>query len=185
MDEPDDQDEIAIRALIAETYAATSSGRPGTARYIAHPAIAIAGSGQGELVRGPGSAARMADGVTNLGYLWTPDEISVRDRCCVTGHRGIASSDDCRDALFEAPRPREGRRQAWGGGACRIGHGPSMVPWCDGPDAPGVTDLHRPRHPDSDDEVRPVGLVEDPSSGEARVATAVGVTAPDERNPDR
>ena len=77
MDEPDDQDEIAIRALIAETYAATSSGRPGTARYIAHPDIAIAGSGQGELVRGPGSAARMADGVTNLGYLWTPDEISV------------------------------------------------------------------------------------------------------------
>ena len=46
MDEPDDQDEIAIRALIAETYAAMSSGRPGTARYFAHPDIAIAGSGQ-------------------------------------------------------------------------------------------------------------------------------------------
>ena len=77
MDEPNDQDEIAIRALIAETYAAMSSGRPGTARYFAHPDIAIAGSGLGELVRGPASAASMADGATNLGYEWTPDEISV------------------------------------------------------------------------------------------------------------
>ena len=102
MDEPDDREEIAIRALIAETYAAMSSGRPGTARYFAHPDIAIAGSGQGELVRGPASAARMADGVTNLGYLWTPDEISVWVRgpfawAQILGHVTVRRDGDGRD----------------------------------------------------------------------------------------
>ena len=62
-DSPAEQD--AIRALIADTYAAMSSRKPGTARFFAHPDIAIAGSGQGELVAGPEQAARMADGVTN------------------------------------------------------------------------------------------------------------------------
>lgn len=82
MDEPDDQDDIAIRALIAETYAAMSSGRPGTARYFAHPDIAIAGSGQGELVRGPASAATMADGATaRLGRM----DLAVLGRLRTTG----------------------------------------------------------------------------------------------------
>jgi len=70
-------DQDAIRALIAATYAAMSSGESGTARFFAHPDIAIAGSGQGELVAGPEMAARMAEGVTNLGYQWTPDEVTV------------------------------------------------------------------------------------------------------------
>ena len=77
MDQPIDQDEDAIRTLIVETYAAMSSRRPGTARFFAHPDIAIAGSGQGELVIGPDQAARMAEAVTRLGYRWTPDEITV------------------------------------------------------------------------------------------------------------
>jgi len=77
MTEPADPDERAIRALIADTYAAMSSGEPGTARFFAHPDIAIAGSGQGELVTGPDMAARMAEGVTRLGYRWTPEEVEV------------------------------------------------------------------------------------------------------------
>jgi hypothetical protein len=77
MTEPADPDERAIRALIADTYAAMSSGQPGTARFFAHPDIAIAGSGQGELVTGPDMAARMAEGVTQLRYRWTPDEVDV------------------------------------------------------------------------------------------------------------
>jgi hypothetical protein len=72
-----DRDQAAIRRLIADTYAAMSSGQPGTARFFAHPDIAIAGSGQGELVAGPDMAARMADGVTRLNYRWTADEITV------------------------------------------------------------------------------------------------------------
>ena len=72
-----DHDEGAIRALIAATYAAISSGEPGAARFFVHPDVAIAGSGQGELVSGPEQAARMAEGVTRLGYRWTPDEITV------------------------------------------------------------------------------------------------------------
>ncbi len=36
------------------------------------------------------------------------DRMREGDRCCVTGRRGIASSGDCRDALFEAPRPQRG-----------------------------------------------------------------------------
>ncbi len=67
----------AIRALITDTYAAMSSGEPGTARFFAHPDIAIAGSGQGELVAGPEQAARMAEGVTQLGYRWSPDDITI------------------------------------------------------------------------------------------------------------
>ena len=74
-DSPAEQD--AIRSLIADTYAAMSSNEPGTARFFAHPDIAIAGSGQGELVAGPEMAARMADGVTNLGYRWSPDDITI------------------------------------------------------------------------------------------------------------
>jgi ketosteroid isomerase-like protein len=77
MDDPIDQDEDAIRALITETYAALSSGDAGTARFFAHPDIAIAGSGQGELVVGPEMAARMAEGVTRLRYRWTSDEVMV------------------------------------------------------------------------------------------------------------
>lgn len=70
-------DERAIRSLVIDTYAAMSSGNPGTARFFAHPDIAIAGSGQGELVSGPDKAARMAEGVTTLGYRWSPDDITV------------------------------------------------------------------------------------------------------------
>src|SRR5688500_6384279 len=54
---PDAAAERAIRALIADTYAGMSSREPGTARFFAHPDIAIAGSGQGELVSGPAMAA--------------------------------------------------------------------------------------------------------------------------------
>jgi len=72
-----DAAERAIRALIAETYAAMSSGESGTARFFAHPDIAIAGSGQGELVSGPEMAARMAEGVTRLGYRWSPEDVTV------------------------------------------------------------------------------------------------------------
>lgn len=72
-----DQNQDAIRVLITETYAAMSSGESGTARFFAHPDIAIAGSGLGELVVGPEMAARMAEGVTRLRYRWTPEEVTV------------------------------------------------------------------------------------------------------------
>jgi ketosteroid isomerase-like protein len=72
-----DTDQRAIEALIQETYAALSSQQPGAARFFAHPDIAIAGSGQGELVDGPEMAAGMAEAVSRLGYRWNPDEISI------------------------------------------------------------------------------------------------------------
>lgn len=70
-------DERAIRELIDATYAAMSSGEPGTDRFFAHPDISIAGSGQGELVSGPEMAARMANGATGLGYRWSPDTVTI------------------------------------------------------------------------------------------------------------
>ncbi len=70
-------DEAAIRTLIVQTYAALSGGEPGAARLFAHPDIAIAGSGQGELVSGPASAAEMAEAVIGLGYRWSPDDITI------------------------------------------------------------------------------------------------------------
>ena len=77
MDDAVARDVDAIRTLISDTYAAMSGGVPGTARYFAHRDIAIAGSGQGELVVGPEMAARMAEGVTRLGYRWTPEESTI------------------------------------------------------------------------------------------------------------
>jgi SnoaL-like domain len=73
----DAADERVLRELIAETYAAMSSREPGTARFFAHPDIAITGSGQGEVVSGPETAALMAEGVTRLGYRWSPEKVTV------------------------------------------------------------------------------------------------------------
>ena len=70
-------DEAAIQALIADTYAALSGQADGTAQLFANPDIAIAGSGQGELVTGPESAGQMAEAVVRLGYRWSPDEITI------------------------------------------------------------------------------------------------------------
>ena len=77
MDEPTENDQVAIMDLIEQTHAAMSNADPETSRFFAHPDIAIAGSGQGELVVGPAMAARMAEGVTDLGYRWTPDDVLV------------------------------------------------------------------------------------------------------------
>ena len=72
-----DRDRRAIEALIIETYGALSSGQPGAERFFGDPEIAIAGSGEGELVAGPELAARMAAAVVGLGYRWSADEITV------------------------------------------------------------------------------------------------------------
>jgi SnoaL-like protein len=72
-----DRDRRAIEALIIETYGALSSGKPGAERYFEDPDIAIAGSGEGELVAGPDMAARMAAAVVGLGYRWSADDITV------------------------------------------------------------------------------------------------------------
>ena len=72
-----DGDRRAIEALIIETYGALSSGKPGAERYFEDPDIAIAGSGEGELVAGPDMAARMAAAVVGLDYRWSADDITV------------------------------------------------------------------------------------------------------------
>ena len=72
-----DRDRRAIEALIIETYGALSSGKPGAERYFEDPDIAIAGSGEGELVARPDMAARMAAAVVGLGYRWSADDITV------------------------------------------------------------------------------------------------------------
>ena len=72
-----DRDRRAIEALIIKTYGPLSSGKPGAERYFADPEIAIAGSGEGELVAGPEMAARMAAAVVGLGYRWSADDITV------------------------------------------------------------------------------------------------------------
>ena len=112
MDEPTDIDEVAIEALIEETYAAMSNGDPGTSRFFAHPDIAIAGSGQGELVVGPDMAARMAAAVTDLGYRWTPDEVLIWVRGDFAWARSSATS---RSGRTRPPRmSRTGRRASSG-----------------------------------------------------------------------
>jgi len=72
-----DRDRRAIEALIIKTYGALSSGKPGAERYFEDPDIAIAGSGEGELVAGPDMAARMAAAVVGLDYRWSADDITV------------------------------------------------------------------------------------------------------------
>jgi hypothetical protein len=68
MDEPTENDQVAITTLIEETYAAISDGDPGTSRFFAHPDIAIAGSGRRTGPR-PSSGATPTDGhgVTGAG----------------------------------------------------------------------------------------------------------------------
>ena len=99
MTDPSDPAATAIRTLIADTYAAMSSGEPGTARFFAHPDIGIAGSGLGELVTGPDMAARMADGVTELRYRWTPEEIDVWVRGAFAWARILGNVTVERDGL--------------------------------------------------------------------------------------
>jgi hypothetical protein len=77
MHDDTEEDASAIRSLIAETYATLSSSAPGSRRFFTHPDIAIAGSGEGELVAGPEMAARMADAVSGLGYRWSADDITI------------------------------------------------------------------------------------------------------------
>jgi hypothetical protein len=99
MDSPTDPDQLAIKALIEETYAALSNGEPAASRFFAHPDIAIAGSGQGELVAGPAAAAQMAEAVTRLRYTWTPDDVTIWVRgdfawAQILGHVTLASDTD-------------------------------------------------------------------------------------------
>lgn len=93
--------ERSIRALITDTYAAMSSGEPGTARFFAHPDIAITGSGLGEVVTGPDMAARMAEGVTRLGYRWTPEDIDVWVRGAFAWARILGTATVDRDGTDE------------------------------------------------------------------------------------
>jgi hypothetical protein len=67
----------SVVALIRETYARISTPGSDAGSLFNDVDIAIAGSGQGELVAGPEMAGRMANGVAGLGFRWTADTITV------------------------------------------------------------------------------------------------------------
>jgi hypothetical protein len=70
----------SVVALIRETYARISTPGSDAASLFADADIAIAGSGQGELVSGPEDAGRMANAVAGLGFRWTAETITVWSR---------------------------------------------------------------------------------------------------------
>jgi len=73
----DDQTRAEIVALVEETYRRLSTPGAGLAELMAHPDMALAGSGQGELFYDIDDIRGASDGVSSWGFRWTPDQVTV------------------------------------------------------------------------------------------------------------
>ena len=67
----------ALTELITETYRRLSTPGSNPAESFAHPDIAVAGSGIGELAYGPDGVGGMAEFVASRGLTWTPGQITI------------------------------------------------------------------------------------------------------------
>jgi hypothetical protein len=94
----------SVVALIRETYARISTPGSDAGSLFDDVDIAIAGSGQGELVAGPEMAGRMANGVAGLGFRWTADTITV-------WRRGDVAWAQILGTVLDYRRVRAGRRR--------------------------------------------------------------------------
>lgn len=73
----DDQVRSEIEALVRETYRRTSTPGADPGELFAHPDIAVAGSGQGELMDGPEVVGAIARAIASQAFEWTPDKIRL------------------------------------------------------------------------------------------------------------
>jgi hypothetical protein len=67
----------AITELITETYRRLSTPGADPGALMAHPDIAVAGSGVGELAYGPEDVGDMAEFVASRALTWTPEQITI------------------------------------------------------------------------------------------------------------
>ncbi|HEY5436242.1 MAG TPA: hypothetical protein VIK13_13490 [Candidatus Limnocylindrales bacterium] len=73
--DPDTRD--AVIALVNETYRRLSRPDSGAAALLAHPDIAVAGSGMGELAYDAEAVRGMADAVSSWGLTWSVEKVTV------------------------------------------------------------------------------------------------------------
>ena len=73
----DDQTAADIEALVAETYRRMSTPGADPGELFGHPEIAVAGSGQGELMYGPDVVGDVSRAIAGLGFTWTVEETRV------------------------------------------------------------------------------------------------------------
>ena len=72
---PDTRD--AVVALVNETYRRMSTPDSGAAALLAHPDIAVAGSGLGELAYDTATVGGMADAVSSWAFKWNVEKVTV------------------------------------------------------------------------------------------------------------
>lgn len=72
---PDTHD--AVVALVNETYRRMSTPDSGAAALLAHPDIAVAGSGLGELAYDAATVGGMADAVSSWAFTWSVEKVTV------------------------------------------------------------------------------------------------------------
>lgn len=97
-DEPTRQE---ITALIDATYDAMSTPGSDVGEIFGADDIAIAGSGQGELVSGPDGVVALATVVSSWGFRWAPEKITVWRRGEVAWAQILGSVRVVRDGADE------------------------------------------------------------------------------------
>lgn len=70
----DEQTAAALEALIAETFRRMSTPGADPGELFSHPDIAVAGSGEGELMYGPEEVGSVARAIAGWGFTWVPEE---------------------------------------------------------------------------------------------------------------
>ena len=70
----------AIRALIERAYRAMSTPGDDVAGVFGHEDMAVAGSGQGELLYGPEQVIGVARMIASHGLTWVPEQVKVWSR---------------------------------------------------------------------------------------------------------
>ena len=73
----DTETSTEIEALIRETYRRMSTPGSDPGLLFAHEDIAVAGSGQGELMYGPEVVGQASQAIASWGFTWMPDQFRV------------------------------------------------------------------------------------------------------------
>ena len=78
--EADAETTAAVRALVEQAYAAMSTPGDDVATVFGHEDMAVAGSGQGELLDGPEEVIGVARLIAARGLAWVPEQVRVWSR---------------------------------------------------------------------------------------------------------
>jgi len=96
---PDTRD--AVVALVNETYRRMSTPDSGAAALLAHPNIAVAGSGLGELAYDAATVRGMADAVSSWAFAWSVEKVTVWQEGAVAWAQILGSVRTRREGVEE------------------------------------------------------------------------------------